>query len=147
MGYQEPHSGDAYSYLMTRDLQGFQRTILTFPLKHDLQKDSLYVVSFFVSMADGIKVCDGFFEIAFSAEPVNTLNTRKACKELVTKLSVEDTSQFCNKESWIKVEFLYKAFGEEKYLYIGNMNSTKFKEEYDNKDVRYYLDDVLMIKK
>lgn len=147
MGYQEPHSGDAYVYIMMRDYFSYQRSIIALPLEQNLQKDSLYLISFFVSQADSMKACDGFFNIAFSSEPENTLNTRKACKSLITKLSIENTEQLCDKENWIKVEFTYKAFGDEKYLYIGNFSSTRFISNNQNINVWYYLDDILMIKK
>ncbi len=139
IGFQEAHSGNSYVSLMNRDYFGSQRMILTFDLKQNLDKDSVYMVGFYVSAADSMKACDGYFDIAFSDEQVNTLNTKKASKLLQTKVSLENQDAYCSKSNWIKIETLYKATGNERYVYLGNLNRDRFNTE--DVHVIYYLDD------
>lgn len=144
IGYQNAHSGNAYISLMTRDYLQSQRMILSFELNSQLQKDSIYSIQFYVSLADKYDSCDGLFDVAFSSEQINTLNTNKACRELQTKFSRENPGLYCNKQDWIKVDFLYKAFGDEQFMFIGNLNNEQFQTE--DVHVIYYLDDVLVRK-
>lgn len=142
IGNQLPHTGESYVSFMTRDFNAKQRWILTFDLGKRIQKDSIYSIEFFVSQADNLDSCEGYFNIAFSQDQINTLHAAKACEQLQTRLTIENPSLFCNKTDWVKVSFLHKAFGDERYLYIGNLNQERFAG--NDVHVIYYLDDIVV---
>ncbi|MGB3948261.1 MAG: gliding motility-associated C-terminal domain-containing protein [Bacteroidia bacterium] len=120
-GYQNAKTGNAYAgfYAYNRGFPNAYEYIETM-LSNSLKKDSVYCVSFYLSLAEISGYCTNNIGVYFS----NNLVTTSSEIILVTPQLVNTTTILSNKDEWMKVEWQYTALGEEKYITIGNFNST-----------------------
>lgn len=121
VGFQNAKTGNAYA--------GFYAFNLAFPnyyeyietmLSDTLKKDTVYCVSFYLSLAEMSGYCTNNIGVYFS----NNLVTTTTDIILVTPQLVNTTVILSDKIEWMKVEWQYTALGGEKYITIGNFNST-----------------------
>ncbi|MFY9309534.1 MAG: gliding motility-associated C-terminal domain-containing protein [Bacteroidia bacterium] len=121
VGFQNAKTGNAYA--------GFYAFNKGFPNNYDyietmladtLKKDTVYCVSFYLSLAEISGYCTNNIGIYFS----NNLITTTDEIILVSPQLVNTTVVLSNKDEWMKVEWEYTALGGEKYITIGNFNST-----------------------
>jgi hypothetical protein len=159
-GYQNPNSGSAYLRLnlcSEDSLLGERRSYTTIKLLYPLGKDSIYKVSFWVSLGElpiGIARIQNL--IATSSIGVY-FSQEKQFYHTMFSIPVEpqvnnNTTRFLDDTiGWMEVSGLYKALGGEQYITIGNFNS---RVNTPHKIIRYgysdsisgvgnyYLDDV-----
>ncbi|MCC7332881.1 MAG: gliding motility-associated C-terminal domain-containing protein [Flavobacteriales bacterium] len=158
-GYQLAHTGNAYCYIRvyyydqsyTAIGEEDSRSYLENQLINYLQKDSIYCISYFVSLQDngdyGTPGPNGAIQNvdAYLSDTVVDWNNGFGRRisginpQIKSKQLLEDT------ENWMLVSDLYKAKGGEQYIIIGNFlhsnNTTKVYYKPDMQ-VNYYIDDV-----
>jgi len=157
-GYQTARTGSAYASILVyyydysytvmglEDARSYIENNLIIPL----QKDSIYCVSYYVSLQDSggyaISGPDGAIQNidAYLSDTMVNWNNGHAKRisvapQIKSKQLLEDT------ENWMLVSDLYKAKGGEQYIIIGNFlhsnNTTKVYYKPDMQ-VNYYIDDV-----
>ena len=120
-GFQNAKTGNAYSgfYAFNKGFPNAYEYIETM-LSDTLKKDTTYCVSFYLSLAEISGYCTNNIGVYFS----NTLVTTTNVILLVTPQLVNTTTVLSDKIQWMKVEWQYTASGGEKYITIGNFNST-----------------------
>jgi len=152
LGFQKPHSGDAYVGIITsiakdeRYTSEFIQTCLT----GKLEKGREYYVEFCISVAEGNGL-DGIgalfspilMDSTYSAQDVKKFNPQ-------IHMEVEDMEDLGN--GWKKVFGIFKAYGDEKYLLIGNFTdfSLDIRDRFgriagDYYSSDYYIDDVWVV--
>lgn len=158
-GYQVPRTGGAYAVIRVyfydgsytimglEDVRSYIENKLIIPL----QKDSIYCISYYVSLMDsgsfGTNGPDGAIQNvdAYLSDTLVGWNNGEGKRisginpQIKSRQLLEDT------ENWMLVSDLYKAKGGEQYLIIGNFlhsnNTTKVYYKPDMQ-VGYYIDDV-----
>jgi gliding motility-associated-like protein len=146
IGFQEPHSGSAYVSLglVSNDLSLYKTQYVTSKLPSPLKKDSIYKVSFWVSLAEFLigNIRNSNLEatssigIYFSSEKLFYATTTNI--PLIPQLQNNPTRFLDDTSGWMEVTGLYRATGGEQYMTIGNFNT---KENTPVKIVRYgYID-------
>ncbi|MES2397854.1 MAG: gliding motility-associated C-terminal domain-containing protein [Bacteroidota bacterium] len=145
-GYQNTKTGNGYA--------GFYAFNLAFPnayeyietmLADTLKKDTVYCVSLYLSLSEISGYCTNNIGIYFS----NNLVTTTTEIILVTPQLINTIVVLSDKDEWMKVEWQYTALGGEKYITIGNFNSTGTSDTvYVGGSVPdgsyYYIDDVFV---
>jgi gliding motility-associated-like protein len=158
-GYQSARTGSAYAsirvyyYDDSYTVMGLEdaRSYVENKLISPLQKDSIYCISYYVSLRDSGDYAtsgpDGAIQNvdAYLSDTVVDWNNGFGRRisginpQIKSKQLLEDT------ENWMLVSDLYKAKGGEQYIIIGNFltpaNTTKIYYKPDMQ-VNYYIDDV-----
>lgn len=145
-GFQNAKTGNAYAgiYAYNRGFPNFYEYVETM-LSDTLKKDTAYCVSFYLSLAEMSGYCINNIGVYFS----NTLVTTPIEIILVAPQLVNTTIILSNKVEWMKAEWQYIASGGEKYITIGNFNST-FTSDTVNvggsfpEGSYYYIDDIFV---
>lgn len=111
-----------------------------------LQKDSVYYVEFYVSMAEKSGKACNKIGACFSEKEIklNTIKSINLEPQIIYSDFISDTSQ------WIKVSGYYNANGKERYLIVGCFSSEKTdyqsieynKRSYYKSVARYFIDDI-----
>lgn len=118
MGFQMPHSGVAYSGIITYEVIGFYREIIGRQLSAPLQIGQKYFISFFVSPAGnpGVSMATNNLGIKFSTTPFDYLNPIPINNSSHINYSniASDTS------NWVLVSGSYVADSNYSYVAIGN---------------------------
>ncbi len=166
MGFQEPHSGQAYCgiYCSKENYREYLQTELKEPLKAGRR----YQVSFWVSLADKSPHAIATLGVLFTPDRIGDTTWNILTKNDVTDLgsgqkqviATHYTPQVANPsryvliymDQWNKISGEFTATGGEKYLTIGNFNSfnhsTVVETHADNtvlSGAYYYIDDVSVV--
>lgn len=147
-GYQEPFQGSAYAGLILfhgKDIYKNYREYIQGEFKEVLEDSARYRISFYVSWAECSKYfCDriGFLFTNEKAIPLQERKIKKR-KSSVRRNSVLNNvlpksngyvllnfNELKNRDSWYKVEFVYKARGGEKFLTLGLFGDNATDEDY-----------------
>jgi gliding motility-associated-like protein len=158
-GYQPARTGNAYTvitayyydFYYTAIGEEDARSYIENKLMNPLQKDSIYCVSYYLSLQDsgdyGISGPNGAIQNvdAYLSDTIVDWNNGFARRisgitpQIKSQQLLEDT------ENWMLVSDLYKAKGGEQYIIIGNFlkpqNTVKVYYKPDMQ-VNYYIDDV-----
>ncbi|MFY9309532.1 MAG: gliding motility-associated C-terminal domain-containing protein [Bacteroidia bacterium] len=120
-GYQNARTGNAYVgfYAYNKGFPNSYEYIETM-LTDTLKKDTVYCISFYLSLSEISGYCTNNIGVYFS----NNLITTTGEIILVSPQLVNTTVVLSDKDGWMKVEWEYTALGGEKYITIGNFNST-----------------------
>ncbi|MGQ0830011.1 MAG: gliding motility-associated C-terminal domain-containing protein [Bacteroidota bacterium] len=147
MGYQNAKHGSAYAGFVTyRSINDNFREYLSCKLPSSLEKDGLYCIRFYLSLADSCQYATNNIGIAFSTDTLKGSFFQPLNATLLN--NYDDVIK--NATDWIEVKFDYKALGGEQYITIGNFfdytqtkvvltnvnSSTYFDYAY------YYIDDL-----
>ncbi len=149
-GYQPALSGNAYAMVMVyyMDYGGDFKGYIEGTFDKILTKDTLYCVSYYVSLCNGsngaIKNLDAFMSDTLVDYPPNTVGEHYT---LELPAQIRSQQLLTDSINWARVNGLYKAIGGEKYITIGNFtsraNTTKvFYDPSFDLYVTYYIDDV-----
>lgn len=145
-GFQNAKNGNAYAGFYAYN-KGFPNTYeyIETMLSDTLKKDSTYCVSFYLSLSEPSAYCTNNIGVYFS----NTLVTTPTNIILASPQLINTTVTLTDKIEWMKVEWQYIAIGGEKYITIGNFNSTFTSDTINVGGVwdfasYYYIDDVFI---
>lgn len=136
------------------------REYLQAKLTGTLQKDSVYKVTFYVSLAERSDFAIKEFGLLFSENALQ-VNTRKVLSKMHLSKVKGDVSNYfeirysdfySDEEEWVKVEKEFKANGTENFLIIGNFKDNKRTHKFKTKRKAtkgsyYYLDMVSILPK
>lgn len=167
MGHQWAKEGNAYIGLISAehpDIKNNRRTrnyreYIQTELKSSLKKDSIYKLSFYLSLAPNSKFALNYMGAAITCKKLKGRHTVILTDKVV---ACTDTSKIITERGdWFLVESVFKANGGEKFLTIGNfIDDDQMKYELLNiSDLRkslqekinftgvayYYVDDVSLV--
>lgn len=122
-GTQPPYSGNGYIGIgipINKKLKpGFQ--ILLTELKIPLQKDSTYIITAFVSLADKAKKCINFIPFAFYSD----LNVDELKNNRFERIKLFSRKEFIDDtKNWVETTCEYTANGTEKFFVIGDASDS-----------------------
>jgi len=117
-GYQEAHSGDAYAGI------SMCSEALAVKLLRPLEKDSVYKVEFFVSLADSSNVGTRYFGMYLSETPIRVITDNSM---QISGFNLDSPPQIQNPPdrfltdtaNWTPITGFYTAKGGEQYIAIG----------------------------
>jgi gliding motility-associated-like protein len=153
-GYQPAHSGNGYAGFYAYTGGTDYREYICTKLSHPMQKDSLYCVSFFLSLASlPPAVFTGFDVVAVNEVGVNFSNTLTYSNTIIPLALayhvVSDSSvHMTDTGRWYEVRGFYKAQGGEEWMTIGTFGLRQPKFTYLTAPTGkipicyYYIDDV-----
>lgn len=129
-------------------------------LKEKLIKDEVYILSFYVSLAERSEFAIKEFGILFSEEPIDVETNKVLSRMHLSKLSGDASNSFeisyadfySDNKAWVKVEKDFVAQGTENHIVIGNFKDNKRTHKFntkrgDTKGSYYYLDMVAVYPK
>lgn len=136
LGYQKPHSGNAYAGICTRTKYlEYLETKLIVPLT----KDKEYLIELYISKAERSLGSVKEFGVLFTKKNIWGIATRGiADKPQVNFINLKG---YKDKKNWTKLSAVYKAEGYETVLIVGHFNY----EPSDDKHrifSHYYIDDI-----
>lgn len=166
MGFQEPHSGDAYCGIYCS--QETYREYLQTELRYPLQAGKRYRVSFFVSLAEksphavasigallsATRLTDSTWDIFMDREVTSYGEDRSQSIAVFYEPQVMNSadSVLSDTKGWTEVAGEFVAVGGERFLTIGNFNSfnRSMVVSTDNPNATlqgayYYIDDVSVV--
>lgn len=151
-GEQEPVDGNAYAgiYFIA---PGDYREYLQAELQYQLEENQEYILSFYISLAEGSDFAIKDFGVVLSEEKLD-LKTKKnlskgelfRAKKKFQEFEIHENEFHKNRSNWIKLETSFIASGFENYLILGNLrtNKTTRKEQAKRKQYKkgayYYID-------
>jgi hypothetical protein len=148
LGYQEVRLQKNYGgfAMWTLDfLGGEYREGIQNYLKESLINDSVYIVQFYISLADSMDIAINRFELKFTNERFTT-TTLAYDSNAFPDLAIYNPHFYSDQINWMKVQGEYVAKGGEQWLSIGNFSSNF---TFDTMQVQagdglsyYYIDDV-----
>jgi OmpA-OmpF porin, OOP family len=155
-GYAFPVCGDAYVGLFLYKGNSINKSeYITTKLISELQKDSLYCISFYIKLADNSLYAVNTIDIYFSKDFKAHRRYKKLHKIYEPQVSNIGRGIVENLQ-WTKLCSVYIANGNEKYMSIGNYHKNenmviKKRDIYNNKRIYinyayYFIDNVSLIK-
>lgn len=136
LGYQKPHSGNAYAGICTRTKYlEYLETKLIVPLT----KDKEYLIEFYISKAERSLGSVKEFGVLFTKKNIWGIATRGIADK--PQINFINPKGYKDKKNWTKLSTVYKAEGDETVLILGHFNY----EPSDDKHrifSHYYIDDV-----
>ena len=165
VGYQTPKHGNAYvgvALFSSKDNRlkkngYYYREYIHTKLLNTLEKDSLYVIILYYSLADSSKLYTDQISIAFSESrelQYHPQSTNLLIPEF--KVNIKVGPEAMDKNNWNKLSFIYEGKGIENYLIIGLFDDDLTLKEYKNNQKRinnengrhcyYYIDLVSVTK-
>ena len=154
VGYQNAHSGSAYSGIKLYSLYGnvrhFGREYMQVQLKQPLTFDSTYCFQLYISLADSMHFSSkNMLGIYFSSNAVSANHTEHL--PYTPQLVVSPNTYLTDKVNWVKIDMQHQAQGGEEYITIGNFNDTNYidttfvpggGDQFWMQASYYYLDDI-----
>ena len=125
-GKQSPHSGNGFIGLgiAFRNIEDVGSQYIESKLLNPLEKDSIYIISAFVSLADRLKYAIDYIPVAFSERTMLRNGVKSIYASNLVKLKAEQP-YLENTTEWIKVSAMYKAMGNEQFFLIGGIEGNK----------------------
>ncbi|GMN10832.1 hypothetical protein MTsPCn9_30040 [Croceitalea sp. MTPC9] len=157
-GIQHPKDGEAYSGLYFY-APGDYREYVQVELKNKLRPEKEYVLSFYVSLAEGSDFAVKDFGVVCSYKPI-AVNTKKELSKgrlysikgnKFHSFEINHPKFHEDKSDWLKVTTTFTAKGYEKYLLLGNIRNNKLtrkvqtKRKETKKGAYYYIDEVSLV--
>jgi len=161
VGYQYPHSGNAYAGIYTfvappppaRPNDSNMRDYMEVKLLDSLHSGAKYYVAFYVSLADSFKYACNDIGAYFSDSAL--VWTGLAKPYLTPQVANNHSNSLTDKINWVKVSGNFIAKGGEKYIVIGNfkkdkqsdsifVNSPNSNTNHNWNGSFYYVDDVIV---
>lgn len=148
IGTQEALTGDAYMLFFAYDkLSGFPVEVLSTRLKKPLDKDSVYLVEYYVSLTDGSRFAVDSLHFIFSSRPISYSYKNGISEKSNQPIGLNHGRTFLSDmKQWMRVHYQYKANGKERYIAIGCLQEPHISESLNKKgswkSVSYYVDDV-----
>jgi len=154
-GNQQPKSGKAYAGIKIYTLNApnnskRNREYLRNRLSRSLEKDSLYCIRLFVSLADSFPYASkNKLGIYFSRNKISSSNNFYL--PVLPQILLSPDTFITDKKNWVEFTYQYKAIGNERYMTIGNFtDSTEIDTLFvpgGSKDIGYkgsyyFIDDV-----
>lgn len=151
LGYQHPYEGNAYVGIATYNAYNF-REYIEAKLIQKLNANSFYCTSFRISLADTSLWAVNKFGTYFSADtlsppPFQSIPTPPFSIFTYYIPQVESTTFITDTSSWVSIDGIFQAIGNEEYITIGN-----FRDDNDTDTLRiqnsnliysyYYLDNI-----
>ena len=152
LGFQKPHSGNAYVGLITSIAKDerFTSEFIQTGLKCKLEKGKEYYIEFCVSIADGNGL-DGIGAL-FSPIMIDSTYFAHDVKKFNPQIHMGVVNMEDLGDGWKKVFGIFKAYGDEQYLLIGNFTnySLEVRDRFggisgDFYSSDYYIDDVWVV--
>jgi hypothetical protein len=158
VGYQYPHSGNAYMGIYTFFAKGNPdsntRDYLQDSLLSALKPGIKYYVTFYVSLADSMKYACNNIGAFFSDSSLVYPFTRTVKPTIMPQVENDTANHLIDKINWMKVSGNFVAKGGEKFITIGNflddshsdsifVNSLAHSENIWV-EAYYYVDDVIV---
>lgn len=137
IGYQLAHTGQGYAGFSTRgscinDPNGTEyREYLQVELENPLITDSLYTISFFVSVADSCSCYTNNIGLCFTNAPI--MSETNVSLDLIPVMNNQQ-DLLSSTSQWVEISTSYVADGTENFLVVGNFNNDI------NSPVEYRLD-------
>jgi len=133
-GYQEAYSGNGYAGIWANEVffgalfscmdgskTGYGREYIQQQLIASMNVDSIYYVSFYISLADS----SGGYAVKNIGLKFSENNMQSNCfRPIVVTPDILSPDFVTDKQNWVKVEGYYKANGTEKFVTIGNFRDT-----------------------
>ena len=160
-GYQEARTGNAYAGIIVTDKEKYTyREMVAVKLTELLKKNSMYSISFYASLSEGSMYFHPIFGVTLSSDSLAFVKTKYDYGTVIASnsITVKVDSIGNDTANWHLVQTIYKAKGDEQYLYIGITKKNMSKIRYwktmhfrktgwgDEPYSYYYIDDVSVIK-
>ncbi len=161
-GYQKAKSGNAYVGITTFDSEHYTfREMIAVKLIKKLKKDSIYKVSFYISLSEDNIYFHNYFGVNIGKDSLSKVKTRNGYGKVIAPNSITikvNTTIAKDTTDWHLVQTIYLAKGGEQYLWIGltkkNINRIRFwitklfhKTGWGgDHSAYYYIDDVTVVK-
>jgi len=149
LGYQQSNSGQAYSGITFYNTgAGSPREYIEVQLIDTLKTNSIYCVSFYVSLANISKYATSNLSVYFSNSILNSGSMNYI--NVIPQIQHDSNSVILDTTNWTFVSANFVASGGERYLTIGNFrpNSTSIIDSISGSfqpDAYYFIDDVSVI--
>lgn len=160
VGYQEPHTGHAYTWITTMmkyypptpkdtNARGYVQAKLTTPLMAGVT----YYATYWVSLADSSMYACNNMGIYFSDSALTYPTVTYVKSNLIPQIQNDPINHPLNDaENWIKISGKYTAVGGEKYIVIGNFTPNYLCDTSLNdihsltalQQANYYIDDIIL---
>lgn len=124
MGSQSAKEGEAYAGIIAYSQRSADyREYLAQKLSKPLQKDSVYLIKFFVSLSDFSTFAVSSIGIYLCADEISSSswNPINAIPQIENPFDIVVT----DKDDWIEISAEYTATGEERFIIIGNFKKDK----------------------
>lgn len=163
-GFQQPHSGKSYcGFYAGRPGASNVHELIYTEMKSPLIKDSLYYLSFYISLGDYMTHRSNSIGVLFSQELFFETDYREhmVLQRIIRTISpmlISDSVVLSNDQGWAQILVTYKAKGEERYLFLGGFDDKKGSNAHarertskPDRDVvvgksYYFIDDVFLSK-
>jgi OOP family OmpA-OmpF porin len=126
-GHSEPQDGNAFiglvNYSSSNVLLRRYREYIAVRLTNELEKDSLYEISFYLKVASLSDFCMDYVELAFSKEKESKIGS--SVIRLKSTLEKVNFDINCNSDEWELYKSSFKAKGGELFLTIGNFRKNR----------------------
>lgn len=120
-GFQEAQSGKGYIGLALLDFPNNYREYIVLPLSQTLEKDSCYIVSFYVSNPETFGKATNAIMISFTENAIPIDNTYNGILNL--EGSLMSNTPIIDNKNWILLSKKHIAKGDENFLVIGNFQT------------------------
>ncbi|WP_196888937.1 OmpA family protein [Aureivirga sp. CE67] len=160
MEAQFPEHGKNYAGVILHS-ENHYREYMQGELTETLQKDTIYNVTFYISLADNSHFATKNIDILFTNKKF-FLKTKSIIKKRsldgiknlkYSLVSIEKEEYYTDKNRWMKIQTYYKSKGGEKYFSIGNFRKVmdidvmKVNSTFNESFAYYYIDQVSISKK
>ena len=149
-GNQNPQDGNAYvGFGVVFDSLNIYREYIQVELINTLQSDKYYYFSCFLNKADSSSICIKDIGIALSDNQIGGQYLHKI--NFSPQFINSSAGITCDEDNWNKIEFIFRANGDEKFLTIGYFDDDV---SLDTNIVKYsgqglfaycYVDNVILI--
>jgi len=119
IGYEYAHNGNGYSGIYCYYKWILGREYIQVQLIDSLQKNTIYCVEFYVSLADKSDYAVNNIGAFLSTDSVRSNTSLIVCTPQIVNSSANPLT---NKTGWTKISGSFIANGGEKYITIGNFN-------------------------
>lgn len=157
-GIQHPMDGNAYSGLYFY-APGDYREYIQVELKNKLRPNKKYLLSFYISLAEGSDFAVKDFGVVCSYKQISITTKKELSKGKLYSVKGNKFYSFEinhpkfheDKTDWLKVTTSFTAKGYENYLLLGNLRDNKFtrkvqtKRKETKKGAYYYIDMVSLV--
>ena len=153
IGYQFAHTGQGYAGFSTKgscinDPDGGEyREYLQVELENPLVSDSLYTISFFISVADSCSCYTNNIGVCFTNTSI--MSETNASLDLIPVMTNQQ-DLLSSTTQWVEISTHYVANGTENFLLVGNFNNDVNSPVEYTSDLAYdwsyvFIDDVSVV--
>jgi OmpA-OmpF porin, OOP family len=119
MGSQFAKDGESYAgFIAYAQRSSDYREYVAQKLSKNLKKDSVYKISFYISLADYSNFAISTIGVYFCDQAINSSSWNPINAE--PQFETPEEIMLNDKQDWIEITFEYTATGEERYVIIGN---------------------------